>query len=246
MSHQNSTISVNTIEPQSGTTLTIGNAGQDVVVNADSIKNNVLKDAGGNAVFTSNGSGVLSSVNSAFGAAPSLITTNTISSSVAYSQFITGIDNTYKHYLFQFFTIHPASDQASFQWQVSTDGGSSYGMTITSTGFWCYTNTSGSGAFQYSTQNQLAQSTNYQNLTYLTGNENEKCCAGELHLFNPSSTTYVKNFIARMHNYEHQDTSVDTYTAGYVNDGSNNIDAIRFKFSTGNIDAGKIKMYGIK
>jgi len=57
MSHQNSTILVNTIEPQSGTTLTIGQSGQDVVVNADSIKNNVLKDAGGNALFTSNGSG---------------------------------------------------------------------------------------------------------------------------------------------------------------------------------------------
>ena len=51
MAHQNSSIEVNTIEPQSGTTLTIGNSGQDVVVNADSIKNNVLKDAGGNAIM---------------------------------------------------------------------------------------------------------------------------------------------------------------------------------------------------
>ena len=73
MAHQNSSIEVNTIEPQSGTTLTIGNSGQDVVVNADSIKNNVLKDAGGNAIWTSNGSGTLSGVNSGFGSAQVLL-----------------------------------------------------------------------------------------------------------------------------------------------------------------------------
>ena len=99
MSDQASTIIVNTIEPQSGTTLTIGNSGQDVVVNADSIKNNVLKDAGGNALFTSNGSGVLSGVNDGFGSAQVLISTQNITDQTSVA-FTSGLDSTYKEYVF--------------------------------------------------------------------------------------------------------------------------------------------------
>ena len=240
-----SILKTNAIEPQSGSTLTIGNSGQDVVIGADSIKNNVMKDAGGNAIFTSNGSGVLSSVNSGFGSAMVLINTLNASSS-AYLEFTSGIDSTYKAYQFKFYTLHPQTDQASFEWQVSTDGGSSYGKTITSTGFWGYNDNSNSGAFQYATQLQQAQATGYQRLGYLTGNESTKIMSGELLLFNPASTTYIKNFMGLGVNYEHQDTIQNSFTAGYVNVASPAINAIRFKFSTGNIDAGKIKMYGIK
>ena len=91
-----SILKTNAIEPQSGTTLTIGQSGQNVVVNADSIKNNVLKDAGGNALFTSNGSGVLSGVNAGFGSAQVLISTTTVSSAVGSISFTSGLTSTYK------------------------------------------------------------------------------------------------------------------------------------------------------
>ena len=99
MSDQASTIMVNTLEPQSGTTLTVGKSGQNLQVNADSLKANVAKDAGGNAVFTSDGSGNLSGLNSAFGSAQVLISTQTADDSASLS-FTSGIDSTYKEYIY--------------------------------------------------------------------------------------------------------------------------------------------------
>ena len=63
-----------------------------------------------------------------------LIATNTISSGVSSSSFTSNIDSTYDTYLFKFINIHPASAE-HFTFQGSTDGGSSYGVTLTSTYF---------------------------------------------------------------------------------------------------------------
>jgi len=46
-----STVKANLIEPVSGTDLTIGNAGQDVVIGANSIAANTFKDAGGGYAY---------------------------------------------------------------------------------------------------------------------------------------------------------------------------------------------------
>jgi len=100
MSDQASTIMVNTLEPQSGTTLTVGKSGQNLQVNADSLKANVAKDAGGNAIFTSDGSGSLSGLNSGLGSAQTLIQSQTADDSASIS-FTSGIDGTYKHYVFE-------------------------------------------------------------------------------------------------------------------------------------------------
>ena len=244
MSHQNSTISVNTIEPQSGTTLTIGQSGQNVVINADSIKNNVMKDAGGNALFTSNGSGVLSGLNAGFGSAQALISTQT-PSGVASVNFTSGIDSTYKEYVFYCINMNPASN-SFFQFQCSTDGGSTYNTTITSTFFKAYMQESGSSpGLGYVGSDDQAQGTAYQNLMEDVSNVADSGFILELHLFNPSSTTYVKNFYARGGGFTSGPTQNDTFPAGYFNTTSA-IYAISFKFSSGNIDAGKIKMYGIK
>ena len=78
---------VDTIEPQSGTSLTIGESGQNTVLAGNDIRANVLQDAGGNAILTSNGSGTLSGVNSGFGSAMSLLNTTTISSAVCSASF---------------------------------------------------------------------------------------------------------------------------------------------------------------
>ena len=190
----------------------------------------------------SNGSGTLSSV-SGFGGALNLLSTQTASGSATIS-FTSGIDSTYKEYVFKFININAATDQASFTWQASTDGGSSYGMTITSSAFQAYQNEAGdSYALQYNTASDQAQATTYQNITYLQGNESDKSSSGELHLFNPSSTTYVKNFYSIANNCEHQDMTQNMFIGGYINSTSD-VDAIQFKMSSGNFD-GKIKMYGV-
>ena len=243
MSHQASTISVNTIEPQSATTLTIGNSGQDVVVNADSIKNNVLKDAGGNALWTSNGSGVLSGVNAGFGSAQILILSQTASSSATIS-FTSGIDSTYKEYVFEFINMHPATDNVHFQFQVNVDGGSGYDESIISTAFEAYHNEGNTtGEVTYQPARDQAQGTAYQDILPFIGSDNDQAASGELHLYNPSSTTYVKHFIHRGAVYGADDFAQDDFIAGYFN-VTGAITQIQFKMSSGNIDAGTIAMYG--
>ena len=179
-----------------------------------------------------------------------LIKTLTASSSSTLS-FVDGssdvvLDNTYPVYMFKFINIHPATNTTYLTFQGSTDTGSSYGVTITSTAFYARLAEGDSGAeLDYNGSADLAQSTSFQRISQGVGNGNDESCSGKLFLFNPSSTTFVKHFTARMPTYQASDYIYDQYTAGYLNTTSA-IDAIQFKMSSGNIDAGTIKLYGIK
>ena len=156
------------------------------------------------------------------------------------------LDNTYKTYLFKFVNLHPATDDVVFQFQGSTNGGSGYGVTITSTAFRAYHNEADSSAgLNYEGSNDLAQSTNFQYLMEGVGNDNDQAGSGELFLFNPSSTTFVKHFIARTQFYQKSDATQENDYGGYFNTTSA-INAIQFKMSSGNIDSGRIALYGIK
>ena len=155
------------------------------------------------------------------------------------------LDNTYKTYLFRFINMHPATNNVYFQFQCSTDSGSNYNTTVTSTWNAAFHNENdGSAGAEYGTGNDQAQGTSFQYLSQTTGNENDESCAGELFLFDPSSTTFVKHFMARLDNYISNDVQMDSFIAGYFNTTSA-IDAIQFKMSSGNIDSGTIEMYGI-
>ena len=156
-------------------------------------------------------------------------------------------DGTYKEYIFKFFDIHPsATDIDGIEFQGSTDGGSSYNTTITSTYFRATHDESGSsGAVAYQESQDQPQGTGYQNISQSIGTDNDQSGAGILHVFDPASTTFVKHFMARSNNYHQSDKSRDVYTAGFFNTTSA-INAIQFKTSSGNIDAGTIKMYGVK
>ena len=242
MSHQNSTIAVNTIEPQSGTTLTIGQSGQNVVVNADSIKNNVLKDAGGNAIFTSNGSGVISGLNAGFGSAQVLVDSTTCSNTASVTFTLS---STYKQYLFEYITINPVTDNQSLQFQVSNDG-TNYNKTITSSFFVAYNTESDSPTgLTYDGLWDQAEGTAFQTLFKEVGNDADQACSGTLVLSNPSSTTFVKNFYGRGFGSLYHQYIQDQYAAGYINDTAA-LTSIRFQLASGNINAGKIKMYGFK
>jgi hypothetical protein len=174
-----------------------------------------------------------------------LISTQTASASATIS-FTTGLDSTYDEYIFKFINIHPATDGAYFTFQSSTDGGSNYNVTLTSTFFRARLEEADANAdLSYRTADDLAQSTSFQRLTAPVGNGADESCSGSLQLFNPSSTTYVKHFIARLNTYQNTDATNDQNIAGYFNTTSA-INAIQFKFDTGNIDDGVIKLYGVK
>ena len=172
-----------------------------------------------------------------------LISSQTASASASIS-FTTGIDSTYKEYVFYFIDIHPANNNISFQFNLSTDGGSSYNVTKTSTMFKAVHTEAGSSSFGYDSDYDLAQSTAFQILAEGVGNDNDQTISGTLTLFNPSSTTFVKHFISDINMARHNDSSGNFFTAGYGNTTSA-VDAIQFKMTSGNIDDGTILMYGI-
>lgn len=237
------TLKTNAIEPEGATTnLTVGMTGQNVVVGGSGgIKANTFKDAGGNTLWTSNGSGVLSSV-SGFGGAQVLIQSQTASNSASLS-FTSGITSTYKEYVFEFFNINPATDQY-LTINFSSDGGSNYNMDKTTTFLEAYHYESNSSGLIYQASYDLAQSAAGQPISQHIGSGADECMAGELHLYNPANTTHVKNFYSRVNNYAGADISQNAHVGGYVN-STTAINAVQFAMSSGNFD-GKIKMYGVK
>ena len=160
------------------------------------------------------------------------------------------LDNTYKEYMFIFSSMHPATDSAHFQVGFR-DGGTDYDATKTTTVFYAYHFEGDQGtAFEYNTSEDLAQSTAFQDLTVASqiGTDNDECASGEMTLFNPSSTTFVKHFMSRI-NYvddtsDPSPISVVCHVAGYCNVTAA-IDAVQFKLDTNDMQFGTIKLYGI-
>jgi hypothetical protein len=178
------------------------------------------------------------------GGALNLISSQTASAS-ATIDFTSGIDSTYDSYVFKFINCHPATDDVKFTFQLSTDSGSNYNVTMTTTTFNSIHAESGAeSGLSYQSGLDQAQGTSFQNLTNRLGGDDDQSASGYLHLFNPSSTTFVKHFIATLNIGHYQDYSSNDFTAGYGNTTSA-IDAIRFQMSSGNIDDGIIKMYGV-
>ena len=172
------------------------------------------------------------------------ISSQTASSSASLS-FTTGIDSTYKEYMFKFINIHPATDNVDFTFNASTDTGSNYNVTKTTTYFRAYHDEADSSTdVAYNTANDIAQGTGYQIIGRVIGNDNDQSASGYLYLFNPSSTTFVKHFISNVNSYAYHNYSVEAFVAGYANTTSA-VDAIDFKMSSGNIDSGTIIMYGV-
>jgi hypothetical protein len=178
------------------------------------------------------------------GGALNLISTQTASSSSTIS-FTSGIDDTYDSYVFKFYNIHPATDNVEFQFNMSIDGGSNYNVTKTSTFFRALHDESDANArLEYRTGQDLAQGTGFQTFNIRLGNGNDECFVGNLFLYSPSSTTFVKHFMSVSNDYGDNNQSDVHYLAGYGNTTSA-INAVQFKMSSGNIDSGVIKLYGI-
>ena len=179
-----------------------------------------------------------------------LIKTLTASSSSTIS-FVNGtsdvvLNNTYPIYLFKFINVHPASNDVDLTFNGSADTGSNYNVTKTTSFFHAYHDEADNNtSLGYDTSPDLAQSTAFQVIHQGVGNGNDNSSAGFLYLYDPSNTTFVKHFTITSNRLSSGGFSVNTYVAGYFNTTSA-IDAIQFKMSSGNMDAGTIKLYGIK
>ena len=180
-----------------------------------------------------------------------LIKTLTASSSSTLS-FVDGsssvvFDNTYPAYMFKLIGLHPSASDAQTQFQVSTNTGSSYGVTITSNSFEAGHNGEGddSSVLQYAGNDDLIQSTSFQPLTNTQYHGTaDEAMSGTLHIFNPASTTFVKQFMSTCNRINNN--NLGHHRHGGIINTTSAVDAIQFKFSAGNIDSGTIKMYGIK
>jgi len=180
---------------------------------------------------------------------PTLIKTLTASDDASLS-FVNGtddvvLDGTYDEYMFVFTDVRADTDDVHFEFQVSTDGGSSYGMTITSVHWQAHhTEDGSSSALQYQTDMDLAEAASGQRIAYGLGNDADQSVAGILHLFSPSNTTYAKHFYSTFSNNFRLDAAYNSFAGGYINSTSD-VDAIQFAMHSGNIANGTIQMYGI-
>ena len=182
------------------------------------------------------------------GGALNLISTQTASSSSTIS-FTSGIDDTYDSYVFKFINCHTNTNERNVVFKGSIDAGSNYNATQTTTVFRARNFEDGSTpSLEYESSHDIAQGTGGQGLAGAAGSGNmgdgsDESMSGELILFNPSSSVFVKNYIARVNYYHAGNLSVDTFIAGYFNTTSD-IDAVQFAASTGDFD-GTIKLYGV-
>ena len=154
-------------------------------------------------------------------------------------------DGTYKEYIFRYIDIHPASvAQLTVNFR---DGGSDFDaskVTATSNPYHTEADTAN---FIYRSAWDLGNSTSDQIIAKELGNGNDESASGFMYLYEPSSTSKVKHFIGTTNYYQQFGAtgSFGVQYGGYCNTETA-IDGVRFKMSSGNIDSGTIKMYGVK
>jgi hypothetical protein len=174
-----------------------------------------------------------------------LLATNTITSGVSSSSFTSNIDSTYDTYMLKYINLHSASNNVQPQINFSIDGGSNYNVTKTTTSFYVnHTEAAGGAGIGYSSGEDLAQSTAYQNLGENFKNDDDSSGCFTMFLFSPSNTTFVKHFIIETVHMATNPAAKRDFIAGYCNTTSA-VNAISFKMSSGNIDSAIIKMYGL-
>ena len=177
------------------------------------------------------------------GGAMTLLATQTASGSANLS-FTSGIDDTYDSYVFKFINIHPATG-SNFTFQVDTGTNTSYNQTVTSTVFEAkHTENNSEAVLRYKADDDQAQGSAFQKIALGVGNDADSNCSGQLTIFNPSSTVFVKHFIATTNNNKDNDQSNNLPTGGYFNT-TTALTRVQFKMASGNIDSGVIKLYGI-
>ena len=224
--------------------LTLGASGDTVTVAADSVIIDKVQDKGGNTLWDySTGEFVSPKIEFASQNLKHLMTaTATGASSVSFASMI---DSTYDVYIWKFININPATNSSLLRFQVNAVGKSGFDETITSSFFRAYhAEADNSSGVSYQDSYGLHNTTGYCTITRDTGNEADECCSGELRLFRPSNTTYVKHFYSTFVTNTSDDQVHNTYVAGYINT-TEAINQIDFKMDNSSLYDGIIKMYGL-
>jgi hypothetical protein len=170
-------------------------------------------------------------------------------SSSADLSFVNGasdvvLDSTYAEYIFYFVNIHPQTENAVFEYNFTTDG-SNWNVTKTTVAWRAFQNENGSGGvLDYQGAKDLAQGTGFQPITWDVENDNDASTSGELFVFSPASTTFVKHFMHRSNGMHSNPACFTNFTTGYCNTTSA-VTGVQFKMSSGNIDAGDIFLHGL-
>ena len=216
--------------------------------------NIITYDTSGNpvAVATGNDGQVLTSAGAgqpcafeAAGGAWNLISTFTSDGSDATAEFTSGIDSTYKKYVFEFINIHPETDNVDFTFNVSIDGGSNYNVAKQSTfNRMFHDEADTSTSLMYHTGFDLSNGTGEQPISTEMGADNDQVFSGIMYLYNPADTTYQKNYLLKATGSTYHDHNGTCEAGGYINTTSA-VDAVRFMYDSGEIQGGIIKMYGI-
>jgi len=198
--------------------------------------------------YNNNSISAITDIAASIKGAMTLIKTVTASSDSTIS-FVDGksdvvLDSTYPIYIFKYISVHPSGDGAALQVGFR-DGSTAYDASKTSTFFQAQHSEADATQFTYEDGFDLANGTGFQYINRNTGNDNDQATSGELWLFSPSNTTFVKHFFGRSNTIMNTDKQEDAYVAGYCNVTAA-IDAVQFKFESGTIDAGIFKLYGIK
>ena len=224
--------------------LTLGASGDTVTVAADSVIIDKVQDKGGNTLWDySTGEFVSPKIEFASQNLKHLMTaTATGASSVSFASMI---DSTYDVYIWKFININPATNSSLLRFQVNAVGQTGWNETITSSFFRAYhAEADNSSGVSYQDSYGLHNSTGYCTITRDTGNEADECCTGELYLFKPSDTTYVKQFYSTFVTNTSDDQVHNTYVGGYINTTAA-INQINFRMDNSSLYDGIIKMYGL-
>ena len=247
-----SEIKVRTIEPSTGTNLTLGTSGDTIAVSSDALKLDVWKDSGGNTLFQSDGAGTLSNISGSLLAGPQLISTSTFTDQSTVS-ITSGIDSSYDQYIFGFTNVKAGTHAAKFTWNASIDGGSNYNVAKTTAVY---------GAFHYQSNSDYGVNADTggtmgsQNTTgnvmifQRLANYADVGMCGYIYLATPSNTTYNKHWYSRLSSTDcgpSANPAQNNKNTWYVNGRCHTtsaINAIQFQISSGTF-SGTIKLYGI-
>jgi len=230
------------IEPASGTTLTVGSSGNNAVVTGNDIRANVLQDLGGNALFTSNGSGVLSGVNSSFGSSLALL--DTLAPSASASVQTTGISAaTYVEYYIVLLNLIPATTSTHFQFQVTTDG-ANFDEPITNGMIRAERSATQTGSFSFDGTVCQSNGTAMQSLFESQKNDAASNLNGHIRIWNPGGSRW-KSFES-LTSFGTNADYVKWCASGGTIAATDTITGIKFQYSSGNITSGTIQIYGVK
>ena len=165
-----------------------------------------------------------------------LISTTTVSSSASTVDITSGIDSTYKRYVLQYTNVHVSGDGTTMYGKLYVDGSVTTGNDYV---YGAIGRHSGSSTITWQSTGNSSFRYNYE-----IGNDNDQSMNGSITLFDPSNTTFTTSFLIENVDHQSDDRMNVAHVGGRVN-LTGAVTGIQFDPSTGTIDSGTFKLYGI-